>query len=283
MKASILAYLRCPTGCETDLSLHVDSVDGDEVIAGTLACTRCNRRWPIELGIPRLLPDVLLTSATQKRVPTESVDDTPVRQRAEMAARDAQAADYDRMWHLNLFGLVEVPVTLLHMGLAPTHVLLEAGCGTGRMTRQFARRCQEMVAVDFSWESLMACRTKLSVARIQNVHLLQADICHLPFRTELFDRVVSCQVLEHIPSPTARACAVGELARVLRCGGNLTLSAYQYSLLMRLFGDKEGEHDGGIYFYRFTRDELKRLLEDHVCIEAITGALVYHYLARCRK
>jgi SAM-dependent methyltransferase/uncharacterized protein YbaR (Trm112 family) len=285
MRSSLLEYLRCPMGCQTGLVVAPTEAEDSEVLNGSLTCPECARAWPIDQGIPRLLPAELLEStASNPKSEIQDPDSSDLaRKRTEMFARDAQAAEYDRMWHLNLFGLVEIPVTLLKMGLAGTHTLLEAGCGTGRMTGAFAARCKELVSVDFSWESLLACKRKLQKAGIKNVHLAQADLCHLPFRTEVFDRVVSCQVLEHIPSAAARSEAVRELARVLTRGGNLTLSAYQYSGLMRLFGEKEGEHDGGIYFFRFTRDELRALLEPVIAVESVTGALVYHYIAKCRK
>jgi ubiquinone/menaquinone biosynthesis C-methylase UbiE len=151
------------------------------------------------------------------------------------------------------------------------------------MTRQFSERCESLIAMDYSWESLLACKAKLDSAGVQNVDLVQADICRLPFRSESFDRAVSCQVLEHVPTAESRAAAIDELSRILKKGGNLALSAYQYSLLMRLFGEKEGHHAGGIYFYRFTRDEFRRLLSRSFQVDSITGALVYHYIARCQK
>jgi ubiquinone/menaquinone biosynthesis C-methylase UbiE/uncharacterized protein YbaR (Trm112 family) len=284
MQISFLEYLSCPMGCQSGLDSNSTHDDGNNIQAGSLTCSTCARRWPIEDGIPRLLPD-LLTAETESSGDgvTARSDETAARQRKEMQARDEQAEEYDQMWHLNLFGAVEIPLTLRNMDLARNHLLLEAGCGTGRMTSRFATKCREQVSVDFSWESLRACSRKLNAGGIKNVHLAQADLCHLPFRSEAFDRVVSCQVLEHIPSAAARELAVAELARVLMTGGNLTLSAYQYSLLMRAFGEKEGEHDGGIYFYRFTRKELRELLASFIRVEAITGTLVYHYIARCRK
>ena len=102
--------------------------------------------------------------------------------RSEMAARDAQAEDYDKMRGLALFSKIEIPVTLAQMNLGRNDVLLEAGCGTGRMTPVFASRCQSVLAVDFSFESLRRCQMKLKQAGITNVDLIQADVCALPFR-----------------------------------------------------------------------------------------------------
>jgi SAM-dependent methyltransferase len=115
------------------------------------------------------------------------------------------------------------------------------------------------------------------------VTLVQADLCSLPFRDETFHRVVSCQVLEHVPGEAAREQAVEQLSRVLRQGGKLCLSAYQYGPFTRGFGPKEGEHAGGIYYFRFRREELRSLLSRAFRVERMTGALLYHYIAQCRK
>jgi ubiquinone/menaquinone biosynthesis C-methylase UbiE len=151
------------------------------------------------------------------------------------------------------------------------------------MTRALAVRVRELVSIDFSFESLRANRRKLAQAGVTNVHLVQADLCRLPFEPSIFDRVVSCQVLEHVPGPAARNSAVCELSRVATQGAMLVLSAYKHSLLTRLFAHKEGEHDGGIPYFRFDRGELRDTLSAAWEVEATTGALVYLYLARCRN
>jgi ubiquinone/menaquinone biosynthesis C-methylase UbiE/uncharacterized protein YbaR (Trm112 family) len=276
MRDSLLDMLRCPDCGASSLAPRGRRGACDELIDGALACGACARTYPVCAGIPRLLPSNLACELT------DATTDT-VRKRSEMRARDDQAADYDRMWYLSLFGLVEVPVTLAMMSLERRHTLLEAGCGTGRMTREFATRCERLVCVDFSWESLARCARKLALAEVANVDLVQADITRLPFRDGRFDRVVSCQVLEHVPTPESRMSAVAELARATRDGGRTTVSAYQYNLCSRWFGQKEGEHRGGIYFYRFSRQELHDLLSLSLRVERMTGALLYHYIAACRK
>ena len=151
------------------------------------------------------------------------------------------------------------------------------------MTRILSRTVRDMVAIDFSFESLRVNRRKLLAAGVTNVHLVQADLCRLPFAGYAFDRVVSCQVLEHVPGPDARTAAVHSLSAVLKPGGALALSAYKHSLLTRAFSQKEGSHDGGIPFFRFTRSELRETLAARFTVHNITGALVYLYLARCTR
>ncbi len=264
MLSSLLPLLASPeTG--SSLTLAVRQRDGEEITDGSLTDDAGNV-YPIQDGIPRLLPLALLDA-----------------QKSEIAARDAQVGDYDAMTFLNHFGKVEIPLTLRTLRPLPTDLLLEAGCGTGRMTRVLSRTVRELVAIDFSFESLRVNRRKLLAAGVTNVHLVQADLCRLPFAECAFDRIVSCQVLEHVPGPAARAAAVASLHSVLKPGGTLALSAYKHSLLTRAFSQKEGSHDGGIPFFRFTRSEMRDTLGRKFQVHSITGALVYLYLAKCSK
>ena len=264
MLPSLLPLLASPeTG--GPLTLTVRQRAGEEVLDGSLA-DAAGHVYPIQDGIPRLLPRELLEA-----------------QKSEIAARDAQVGDYDRMAFLNHFGRVEIPLTRHALAAKSSDFLLEAGCGTGRMTRILSPSVREIVAMDFSFESLRVNRTKLLAAHIDNVHLVQADLCRLPFADGAFDRAVSSQVLEHVPGPEARAAAVAGLARVLKPQGTLALSAYKHSLVTRCFGQKEGMHDGGIPFFRFTRAELREALSAHFDVHSITGALIYLYLARCTR
>ncbi len=264
MLPSLLPLLASPeTG--GPLTLTVRQRGGEEVLDGILT-DDSGHVYPIQDGIPRLLPRELLEA-----------------QRSEIAARDAQVGDYDRMAFLNHFGRVEIPLTRRALAPRSADLLLEAGCGTGRMTRILAPSVREAVAMDFSFESLRVNQRKLRDADVTNVHLVQADLCRLPFVDCAFDRVVSSQVLEHIPGPDARTAAIAGLARVLQPGGTLALSAYKHSLLTRCFGQKEGMHDGGIPFFRFTRAELRDALAPHFTVHSVTGALVYLYLVRCTR
>ncbi len=57
MKKELMDILACPI-CKGDLLLNAtdmsDSVD--EVITGTLYCEKCDEYYPIEDGIPNMLP-----------------------------------------------------------------------------------------------------------------------------------------------------------------------------------------------------------------------------------
>ncbi|HOS82591.1 MAG TPA: methytransferase partner Trm112 [Methanolinea sp.] len=55
MKRSLLPILCCPV-CKGDLTLRVTLEDEKEIIEGVLQCPACGVDYPIEEGIPDLLP-----------------------------------------------------------------------------------------------------------------------------------------------------------------------------------------------------------------------------------
>ncbi|RBI60940.1 Trm112 family protein [halophilic archaeon] len=55
MKQSLMDIVCCPLD-KQELELDVDAEDDEEVLEGTLTCTECGERYPIEDGIPNLLP-----------------------------------------------------------------------------------------------------------------------------------------------------------------------------------------------------------------------------------
>jgi uncharacterized protein len=55
MKKDLMDILCCPV-CKGDLQLTVRKEDGGEIIEGSLFCAKCHETYPIEDGIPNLLP-----------------------------------------------------------------------------------------------------------------------------------------------------------------------------------------------------------------------------------
>lgn len=55
MQADLMDILCCPLD-KAELELSVDEREDDEIIEGTLTCTDCGEVYPIDDGIPNLLP-----------------------------------------------------------------------------------------------------------------------------------------------------------------------------------------------------------------------------------
>ncbi len=58
MRKSLLDILACPVD-KSPLTLTVDEEVGDEVVQGSLTCTQCGEKYPIEDRIPNLLPPAM--------------------------------------------------------------------------------------------------------------------------------------------------------------------------------------------------------------------------------
>jgi len=55
MKEDLMEIIVCPLD-KHDLELSVQDREDDEIVAGELTCTECGEVYPIEDGIPNLLP-----------------------------------------------------------------------------------------------------------------------------------------------------------------------------------------------------------------------------------
>jgi SAM-dependent methyltransferase len=85
--------------------------------------------------------------------------------------------------------------------------VLDAPCGTGRITPALKRLGQRVVALDLS-ASMLASAGE----RVPGV-ALQGSVFALPVRDRAFDVVVSCRFLHHLHDDDTRRAALAELTR----------------------------------------------------------------------
>jgi SAM-dependent methyltransferase len=178
VKNSFLDLVAC-LYCKEPLHLAEDaSWDRKEVMTGALKCASCGRSYPIQDGIPRLLPD-------------------------ELAYEIPEAARaFGSQWQF-LSTLQEKNRQELQSYISPLteeifqdKVVLDAGCGSGKFAYWVGRhKARQVVGIDLSHSVEVAYRHTRPLA---NVHIAQADIYHLPFR-DSFDVIYSIGVLHHLP------------------------------------------------------------------------------------
>jgi ubiquinone/menaquinone biosynthesis C-methylase UbiE len=99
--------------------------------------------------------------------------------------------------------------------------VLETAAGTGAVTREIAARCPgaRIVATDLNREMLDVARPRLP----DNVELMVADACDLPFPDASFDALASQFGIMFYPD---RAQGYREALRVLRPGGTMVAAVW---------------------------------------------------------
>ena len=99
-------------------------------------------------------------------------------------------------------------------------VVLEGGCGKGRHTQLAAHwGAKDVIGIDLS----DAVETAFASTRaLENAHIIQADIYHLPLARS-FDYAFSVGVLHHLPDPRAGFIS---LASKVKPGGHISAWVY---------------------------------------------------------
>jgi ubiquinone/menaquinone biosynthesis C-methylase UbiE len=122
-----------------------------------------------------------------------------------------------RFWAVGRRNLDTV-LELAGASVQPGDIVLDIGCGVGRLTRVLAERGHHVHAIDVSAEMLAQAR-ELN-AHLENVSWHQGDGTTLrPIEDASIDAVVSHVVFQHIPDPRITYGYVAEMGRVLRPGG----------------------------------------------------------------
>ena len=107
---------------------------------------------------------------------------------------------------------------LRHVPVPETARILDAGCGSGAMTRCFGSRYADssVVGVDIRDEYVSYARGRAQEDGLQNVEFKQGSVFDLPFANSSFDVVSSKYVMQWIDAPEK---AVAEFRRVTKPGG----------------------------------------------------------------
>src|SRR5215510_12523886 len=203
MKERLLDYLACPS-CDGIIRLRsVQEKDEAEIISGELECVGCHRLFAVLRGVPRFAE-------------------------LENIEADKQATADKFGWSWQEFTQEHDKYDEEFLGwIAPVRpeffkdkVVLEGGCGKGRHTHRVAGwGARDIVAVDLSAAVEVAFE---STRGIENAHIVQGDIYHLPLR-RVFDYAFSVVVLHHLPDPRA---GFKSLVSKVKAGGRVSAWVY---------------------------------------------------------
>ena len=205
MKTELLKYLVC-SGCMGSLKLSVTDYEQDEIIKGSLTCSKCIKSFSIERGIPRFVPDELANAVKRTT-----------------ASFGWQWNTLDPAIQHSHFDSPEVFLDFIKPVTSEFFcgkVVLDAGCGAGRfaqLSQQFGAR--EVIGLDLS-SSVETAYAKTK--DLSNIHIVQGDIYNPPFR-KAFDYIYSVGVLHHLSEPQR---GFQSLLRFLKKDGCISVWVY---------------------------------------------------------
>lgn len=165
-------------------------------------CSSCGASFPIRRGIPRFVSAEL---SAEKRATA-----------AAFGYEWTHYSELNEQYRAEFLDWIHP----LQPEAFRDRVVLDAGCGKGRhawLAAEFEAR--DVVGIDLS-DAVEAAYQ--NTRRLPNVHIVQADIYHLPLRS-LFDLFYSIGVLHHLPDPKLGFLT---LVRHLRPGGRAVIWVY---------------------------------------------------------
>lgn len=203
MKLKLLDILACPKCRGTLICLPTETNALQEVVSGGLECKSCKCVFPIRASIPRFVPEENYASSFGFQwncFKFEQID-----------ANTNQKSSENRFY-------VE---TVWNEEWMNGKWILDAGCGAGRFLDIASRSPCNVVGIDMSNAVDAAAVT---MRGRPNVHLVQASIYELPFKSAVFDACYSIGVIQHTPEPLK---AVRSLSRLLKKDGKIALTIYE--------------------------------------------------------
>lgn len=146
---------------------------------------------------------------------------------------------------------------------------LDLGCGGGRHSEAMARAGFKVTSADLTPEMLYRTQQRLSNAGLE-ANAVQMSIESLPFEDESFDVVVSTGVLHQAKSLTDYDKTLGEVSRVLKPNGLLTMNIFTDSVWDETYTVPDPENEphtvltrDGLWMTLLSKDDFYKLAESN--------------------
>ncbi|HIL37346.1 MAG TPA: methyltransferase domain-containing protein [Planctomycetes bacterium] len=259
MKPRLVELLCCPA-CGADLTCHSfeDRPDpkglalggeayGTEVVCGLLACQTCDLAFPIIEEVPRVIRNAFeeyadwfsdqaarisaiegLGAVSQK---IGSVDSSRFDKRSnESFSLQWEKYQYgDKTWFKSDLDQRRdefLDAMQLTAEQLDGKLVLDAGCGNGRLTASVTRYGAEVVGMDLSRSVVRAqeMREEHAGENAHHLHFVQGNVMEPPFPPNTFDHEHTSGVLHHTPS-TERS--LDSFLTLVKPGGRVYVQLYR--------------------------------------------------------
>ncbi len=258
--AHLIENVRCT---EDAGILHIN---GSEkfIIEGDVECSSCGKRYQVSGGILDLLNE-------KKLFNSDSIYEREQRDREVTVYRRSANSQEDI-----IYDKMEIEATLKRLDDFKGKTVLEFGAGSGRYTTLLAKKAKDVVAVDFSMESLKV--QSRHVEKYFNIGFVHGDVADIKLTPNSFDLSLST-LYSNLPSKEIRKASTKVIANALQPCGRYILSAHNQDLVRIIKNvPTEGRYENGIFCKYFTKTDLMNEIRpyfENIRIEPVCIILPY--------
>ncbi|MHC4463857.1 MAG: class I SAM-dependent methyltransferase [Planctomycetota bacterium] len=163
-------------------------------------------------------------------------------------------------------------------------VLVDVGAGNGFGSLEWAKRCRNVLATDYSPKMVGAARNAIAESRYTNIQAEVANVLDLGSYEDRFSAVSCVRCLINLPSEKDQYLALRQLARPLCRGGRLFLIEGLTGTFtaMNEMREKVGLAAIKLHWHNrlLARDKLEKALNELFVIEECVDFGVYYFLSR---
>jgi len=284
MRADLVEALCCPVCLAHPFDIAIARGTSGNIETGKLKCRECSGEYPIEEGVPIILPGFgqdeehairALKDAVQVRKErrlwpdfianlwsSDEILRNHIRIRtANQEFHNCEAMEYEkrqaRVSHLDFNQKRLVNLFRAMVEGLPEGWFIDLGCGTGNLLRIEQSQDRRVLGIDISWEMLR-------IARQRGFDVLMGDISFLPLTPMLAAFVSIFSVLHHLYDFNS---VLGEAYRILKEKGKLYTD---WDPNMRLTPERKGIRWLMFRLIRkafspFTTAAIRSLFDEHTC------------------
>ena len=152
--------------------------------------------------------------------------------------------------------------------------ILDLGCGPGPTTEFLLQAGYDVVAVDFSIQSL-SINAHLCGGMSERALFVHADLNGIEFSDGSVGGIMMADFLQHFGDRKTQAAFLHKIFRALKPGGWFYLSFFNFNLFHRLIGDVEGTR-GGIGYRRMSLHDVRGMLPACIGVERQSVTNIFH-------
>ncbi|MEE8439360.1 MAG: class I SAM-dependent methyltransferase [Micropepsaceae bacterium] len=152
--------------------------------------------------------------------------------------------------------------------------ILDLGCGPGPTTELLLQAGYDVVAVDFSVQSL-SINAHLCGAMSERALFVHADLNAIKFSDGSVGGIMMADFLQHLGDRKTQVAFLHKIFRALKPGGWFYLSFFNLNLFHRLMGDVEGTR-GGIGYRRMSLHDVRGMLPAGIDVERQSVTNIFH-------